>query len=185
MPHLHPKDVARNNQDPLKGMVNLSIKIKHMSTKDYHCSIIVNKSQQEAFEAISKGVPEWWALDYTGSGDHLNDRFKIRFGETSVNFQVTKFQPFEQIDWQVTDSYLPWQKDKEEWTNTTIVWKFNSAGDKTTIDMTHVGLFPGVECYTMCEEGWNHFIKDSLLKLLTEGKGVPVEKGWRTANEVR
>ena len=185
MPHFHPKDVVWNNQDSLEGKVNLSTKMKHMSTKNYHCSITVNKSQQEAFEAISKDVPKWWALDYTGSGDHLNDQFKIKFGETSVNFQVTKFQPFEQIDWRVTDSYLPWQNDKEEWTNTTIVWKFIAAGDKTTIDMTHVGLLPGVECYTMCEEGWNHFIRDSLLKLLNEGKGIPVEKGGRATTEIK
>ena len=39
--------------------------------------------------------------------------------------------------------------------------------------MTHVGLVPGIECYEDCEKGWDFYIKESLFKFLTEGKGLP------------
>jgi hypothetical protein len=34
-------------------------------------------------------------------------------------------------------------------------------------------LVPEVECYNACTGGWDHYLKGSLLKLLTEGKGMP------------
>jgi len=42
--------------------------------------------------------------------------------------------------------------------------------------MTHIGLVPGIECYERCNEGWNHFIKESLFSLITEEKGLPEGK---------
>jgi hypothetical protein len=44
---------------------------------------------------------------------------------------------------------------------------------ETRIDFTHVGLLPGIECYNDCSKGWNFFIKESLFKFITEGKGLP------------
>ena len=35
---------------------------------------------------------------------------------------------------------------------------------------------PGVECYENCETGWDHYIKESLFKLLTEKKGLPEKR---------
>ncbi len=32
-----------------------------------------------------------------------------------------------------------------------------------------------VECYTSCTKGWDYYIKDSLFKLLTDGKETPVK----------
>jgi hypothetical protein len=46
-------------------------------------------------------------------------------------------------------------------------------GDTSQIDMTHIGLFPEIECYNDCNGGWNHYIKDSLAKFLTDHKGYP------------
>jgi len=43
---------------------------------------------------------------------------------------------------------------------------------KTEIKFVHFGLVPGVECYEGCMQGWDHYIKGRLFKLLTEGKGI-------------
>lgn len=81
--------------------------------------------------------------------------------------------PDKKIVWLVTDSSIHWLKDKTEWSGTKVVWEASSAKGTTTIDMTHVGLVPEVECYDDCNEGWNFYVGKSLFKFLTENKGLP------------
>jgi hypothetical protein len=145
-----------------------------ISANDYHCSITANISAGEAFENISD-VAGWWTSDLQGSAKNLHDIFTVTFGDTFVTFEITEVIPDEKITWYVRDCNLHWIKDKKEWKGTSIVWAISSenGSGSTVIDMTHYGLIPGVECYGNCESGWNHFIKESLFKLLTERRGLP------------
>ena len=143
-----------------------------MKNQDFHCSIVAKGNAREAFKNISH-VQAWWGTDVEGNTEKLNDIFTIHFGDTRVTFKVTEIIPDKKIVWEVTDSYLPWLKDKIEWTNTRVVWEVFTESDKVKIDMTHVGLVPGIECYENCEKGWTFYVEESLFKLLTEGKGQP------------
>jgi len=80
--------------------------------------------------------------------------------------------PGKKIVWLTTDCYLEVFKDKEQWKGTKIVWGISPEKNSTQITMTHIGLVPGIECFEDCEKGWNFYIKESLFKLLTEGKGL-------------
>jgi hypothetical protein len=42
--------------------------------------------------------------------------------------------------------------------------------------MRHIGLKPGIECFEDCVSGWDEHIKDSLFRLINEGKGTPIKK---------
>lgn len=53
----------------------------------------------------------------------------------------------------------------------------SSENGETRITMTNVGLIPEVECDNHCAAGWNFYVIESLLKLLTEGKGLPDRSG--------
>jgi len=139
---------------------------------DYHCSITAAVPARDAFEKIAR-VGDWWAVHFEGRAQKTGDIFTVTFGETFVTFKIGEVIPDKKIVWQVTDCNLHWIKDKKEWNGTEIVWEVSSRGGATRIDMTHVGLVPGVECYENCEPGWNHHIKDSLFKLLIEEKGFP------------
>jgi len=143
-----------------------------MDQQNYQSSMAANFTPGEAFEGISC-VNEWWAKNFEGSAEKLNDVFTVRFGETFVTFKVTESMPGKKIVWHVTDCYLPWLNDKTEWNGTTVVFDISPSGDETQVTMTHVGLVPGVECFDQCEAGWNKHFKGSLLKLLTEHVGVP------------
>ena len=143
-----------------------------MKTADFTCSITANITAEEAMKAISR-VSHWWAKDVTGSTEKLNDEFTVRFGETFVDFKITEFVPGSKIVWAVTNSYLPWLKDKTEWTNTRVIFELNADDNLTTINFTHLGLVPQVECYDTCVAGWAKYIPGSLQKLLNDGVGQP------------
>ena len=151
-----------------------------MKAKDYHISLVVDASAHEAFKSINS-VSKWWTEDTEGSSQMLNDEFSARFGD--IHFSTQKLAdviPDKKVVWLVTDSKLNFlKKDKQEWTNTKIIFEISVHDHKTRVDFTHVGLVPDVECYDMCVKGWDYYIKGSLFKLLTEGKGTPEAVGTK------
>ncbi len=151
-----------------------------MKKQDYTATIGAKISAREAVNAINN-VAGWWTEDIEGSAERLNDVFTVRFGETFVTFKVVEVIPKEKISWLVTDCYLAWLKDKTEWKDTKLLFEISAENDETKIIFTHIGLQPDIECYESCVKGWDQYIKDSLFKLLTEGKGSPQRRKAATA----
>jgi len=143
-----------------------------MEANNYHATITAKTTANKAFDNINR-VKEWWAKNFSGSSQKLNDVFTVRFGETFVQFKLVEVVPGKKVVWLVTDCYLHWLHDKTEWNGTSVVFEINDLKGSTKIDMTHVGLVPGAECYADCKKGWDGHIKQSLYKLVTEGKGMP------------
>ena len=143
-----------------------------MEQKNYHSSIAAGISPKEAFANIAN-VAGWWRKSFKGSAQKAGDTFTIQFGDTNVAFEITEAIPDKKIVWHVTDCNLHWLKDKTEWKDTDVVWEITPQNKTTRIDMTHVGIVPGIECYESCEKGWNQYVTQSLFKLVTEGKGQP------------
>ena len=146
-----------------------------MKQQDYNATITVGATAHEAFEHISH-VWEWWTENFEGSAHDPGDIFTVRFGETFVTCKITEAVPDRKIVWLVTDCYLGWLADKKEWQDTKIDWEITGANILTEVSMTHIGLVPAVECYDSCVKGWNEYVKDSLFKLITSGKGQPQRK---------
>jgi len=144
-----------------------------MSKQNYHITITAEVPLNDAFDAITKRIQDWWSLDYNGKAENINDDFTVTFGDTFTTMRIIEAIPQQKIVWEVIDSCLPWLKDKLEWQHTKIVWEFTHTNVMTTIHMTHIGLQPQVECYANCEKGWNFYVGESLRKLLTENKGMP------------
>ena len=147
-----------------------------METKDYHRSIMVNASAESVMQKISQ-IKLWWRKDFEGSAEKLNNPFTVPFGEHNgetsfVDFVISEKIPNRKVVWKVTDCYLPWFKDKKEWNNTEVVFELSEENGKTKLDFTHVGLVPEVECYTVCEKGWDGHITKDLVKFINEGKAI-------------
>jgi hypothetical protein len=144
-----------------------------MNKQDYTASITVNATPQEAFRNINS-VTKWWTEDLKGSSQKLNDEFTVQFGDVHMSKQkLVEVIPDKKVVWLVTASKLNFIEDESEWTGTKISFELSNNNDKTQIHFTHIGLVPKVECYKDCVRGWDHYIKGSLFKLLTEGKGSP------------
>lgn len=139
---------------------------------DYHTTILVDSNPAQAMEAIGL-VSAWWTANVSGPSKERGDIFTVRFGETYSRFEITEMVRDLRARWLVLDCNLHWMKDKKEWKGTQILWEIVSVKEGTEIHMTHIGLGPQIECFADCTQGWNHYIRESLFKLLNEGKGVP------------
>lgn len=154
-------------------MTTIKETINKPGTQDYHVSFTVDATAQEVFNNIND-VTKWWTENLEGNSHKLNDEFAVRFGDVHFSKQkLVEVVPNKKIVWLVTDSKLNFLENKSEWTNSTIVFEIESLHNGTQVHFTHVGLVPEAECYKNCTKGWDQFIKGSLLKLLTEGKGAP------------
>jgi len=147
-----------------------------MEKQNYTASIKIDATPQEVFKSINN-ITDWWTENMEGSSQKLNDEFTVQFGDIHYSLQkIVEFIPNKKVVWLVTDSHLSWIKDKQEWTNTKISFEIISKGTYTQLIFTHIGLVPEIECYNNCRKGWEQYIKDSLFKLLTSGKGLPDKK---------
>ncbi len=145
-----------------------------MDKRDYSISITVDKAPQEVFDAINN-VRGWWQGKIEGSTDKLNDEFTYRMADVHFSKQkVTDLVSNEKVVWLVTESQINFVADKDEWTNTKIVFDIAKDGDKTKVTFTHHGLVPAIECYGGCSGAWGRLVQESLYSLITTGKGVDV-----------
>jgi hypothetical protein len=142
-------------------------------SNDYQRTLKVDVSAEKAFEGISR-VSEWWVKKTEGTTKQAGDTFTVRFsGEVFVTFLVTDSVPNRKATWKVTECYLPWLKDKTEWTGTQVHWNLTEKDNATEINFVHEGLVPEVECYNGCVKGWDQYMMQSLPKLLLENQGQP------------
>jgi len=143
-----------------------------MENKNFHTAITVNSSAAEAMKKISQ-VNLWWAKNFVGSAEKLNDTFTVRFGDTFVDFLISELVPNKKVVWKVTDCNLHWINAKKEWVNTEVVFEISPENNQSKIDFTHIGLVPSVECYEDCEVGWTGHVTTSLVSFINTGKGQP------------
>jgi len=144
-----------------------------MKKLDYNVSITVNAPDEQAFKSINS-VSKWWTDNVEGSTEKLNDVFIVRSGDVHYSkHKIIEVIPNKKVVWLVTDSKLNWiNNNKEEWTNTKMVFEIIPEGNKSTIHFTHEGLVPGKECYDNCVKGWDSFIKQNLYNFVTKGEIV-------------
>ncbi len=144
-----------------------------MNAMNYQHRFTVRATPEQVFEAITR-VRDWWTVNTDGSTTVVGDEFTVEFGDVHLTKQrVTEAEHGRRIVWSVTESLLPWLKDREEWKGTEMIFEIDATSSDTQLTFTHVGLTPQVECFEQCEKGWNYFIGDSLYKLIAHGAGLP------------
>src|SRR6202044_4246044 len=129
-------------------MIKNKSKYNIMKSKSFRATIEVAKSKKEVFNAI-KEVAKWWNMeDFEGSSANLNDEFIIHHpGQHYSNQRLIEVIPDKKMVWLVTESKLDWLKNnKEEWTNTKMIFDLSTKDDKTVLQFTHEGLVPEKEC---------------------------------------
>jgi hypothetical protein len=141
---------------------------------DIHFEFNTAVSADLAYAAISR-VSDWWIRDTEGHSSALGDAFTVHFNaeDAFVRFTVTDAEPGRRYSWHVEDCFLPWFADKTEWNGTDVIFDIAPINDGSSVTMIHRGLTPEVECYNLCNAGWEGHVMRSLYKLIAEGAGTP------------
>ncbi len=144
-----------------------------MNSQNFTATFTVDQTPEEAFAAINN-VRGWWSGQIEGNTDKLGAEFTYRYKDVHYSKQkITEFVPGKKVVWLVLDSYLSFVKDKTEWNGTKISFEVSQKGTKTEIQFTHLGLVPEYECFDACSNAWGGYVRGSLRKLITTGKGQP------------
>lgn len=144
-----------------------------MTTSDFTTTLLVDQTPKQAFDAINN-VRGWWSEEIEGSTDKLNDEFTYRYEDVhTCRMKLIEVVPGKKVVWLVMENYFNFTKDESEWTGTKISWEIAEKDKKTQIRFTHQGLVPAYECFDICSNAWNQYIRQSLLGLITTGKGQP------------
>ena len=120
-------------------------------------------------------MSKWWQGEIKGSTTQLNYEFEYRM--PCIHFSKQKLVeliPNEKVVWLVTESNLNSFKNKEEWNGTKIIFEISEINGKTQMRFTHLGLVPKFQCYGDCSGAWEMLVQQSLLSLITTGKGKKV-----------
>lgn len=144
---------------------------------DYQKIITVNKTVQQVYAAITEHIAQWWSNDLMGAAVQAGDSFSIAFGKTKKTFNITKAIPDQQVEWTCVKAYInnPSLENKAEWVGTKIIWTISSAPQGATLNFLHQGLDENLQCFNLCQAGWDMFLA-SLQTYLTTGIGKPFLK---------
>ena len=148
-----------------------------MST-DYHREITVSNTPAAAYQALTTGFDKWWTTRCNQIAV-VGDKVTFRFGPTYWTMRVNDLVPDQYIELECVEAHhvhegLP-SSIQNEWQGTKLKWQIYQKEDKTRIMLVHEGLVPSLNCYEICEQGWDYFFMNSLKAYLDTGKGTPFE----------
>ena len=147
-----------------------------MQNQNFTTTLVVDQTPEEVFNAINN-VRGWWSEDIEGSTEKLNDEFTYHYKDVHISkMKLIEVIPNEKVVWLVMDNHFNFTKDEREWKGNKIIFEIIEKDNKTQLLFTQLGLVPEYECYDICQNAWNNYIKNSLLSLITTGKGQPSPK---------
>lgn len=147
-----------------------------MKNKDFNITFLVEQTPSEVYHAINH-VRGWWSEELEGSSAKLGDEFSYRHGDIHFSkHKLVEVIPNKRVVWLTLDSKLTFVDKQDEWNGTKIIFEISKQGDKTKLDITHFGLVPDFQCFDGCSKGWTYYLQNSLLPLITTGKGKPDKK---------
>ena len=136
-------------------------------------SFVVDRDPMHVYDA-AKDVRSWWSGAIVGSTEAVGDEWTYwTEGIHYSRMRVAELVPGRRIAWEVTDSWLSFIKNTQEWTGTTVAFDIAEVDAGTELRFTHEGLVPQHECFDVCEHAWGRYLNESLRPLLETGAGRP------------
>jgi len=142
---------------------------------NYNISIDVDATIESAFAAVSHEIAKWWGK-VDKSAPILYEEFSVFFGKTEWRFVIADYILNKKITWRCTKAkHFDGDRTdiREEWLGTEINWQFTEKNKLVQISLLHNGLITELNCYEICESGWNIFVGTSLKQYLETGIGNP------------
>jgi uncharacterized protein YndB with AHSA1/START domain len=148
-----------------------------MSRQSYSTEVFISIKPDLVYKAITKDIDKWWT-ELSNQALEVGDQLVVRFEKnTSWVMTVSEAIPNRSLVWKVVEANhdLENLSKTDEWKGTTIKWEIveNKTGSKMTL--IHHGLVPKLECFEICQAGWNYFL-GNFKDYLETGKGYPYKE---------
>lgn len=145
---------------------------------NYTREIIVLNTPSAAYQALTTDFDKWWT-NSCNTISNIGDKVTFRFGPAFWVMRANSLVPNNSVELECIEAHhvhdgLP-SSIINEWQGTKLKWKIKKIGEKTKIKLTHEGLIPSLDCYEVCEQGWDNFFVNSLKDYLDTGEGSPFE----------
>lgn len=171
LPHEAAADSHQRGWD--SGLDSLAARFNRHFRREIHLKAPV----QKLYAALStqEGLRGWWTQTCT-VGRQVGEQARFEFGENYKLMRIELLRPDGQVRWHCLESRIRVEGrayPDNEWADTTIVFRLN--GDTpthTVLRFEHLGLTPELQCHTLCEGGWTHFLA-SLVQYVETGTGTP------------
>lgn len=153
-----------------------------MNEQNYRRTISVRATPEQAYRAVTTGYGQWW----TRTDDAIKaigDRITFMFPPNLSYwiFEATKLEPIQAVELECVEAFhkiidKP-DAPESEWLGSQLIFHIEPDDAQTRIHFDHVGLTPDLDCFDVCEAGWNLFFVDSLKSYLNTGVGKPHTSG--------
>ena len=141
------------------------------SDADYARETAFHVPPDRVFDALTTldGLAGWWTPIVSGNPATGGE---ITFGFAGLDEEIVMC-----VDEASRPSTVIWRcltnTGHPEWEGTTVVFELETDnGSAGLLRFRHAGLIPRLNCYEVCESGWEHFLS-SLLDYAEHGEGSP------------
>lgn len=145
-----------------------------LEPSSYTTTLTIAATPADVYATINDPA-SWWATttfvpgvygEVDGASSRVGDEFVYRYSDLHRSRQrVVELVPDRRVVWLVTEGYLKFVDEHDEWAGTRVVFGIGPAAgadDSTVLTFTHDGLTPSLPCYDACSGGWNAIVHSGL-----------------------
>ena len=133
-------------------------------------------SPEAVYDAIARpgGSDGWWTTDGDAVGA-AGQRIRLNWSDDGdyVVFRVDVADRPTAMIWTCVEQHDRNLPQPNEWLGTTVVFELEPDDTGTRLHFEHRGLTPQLDCYAICRDGWDHFLRRSIRQLVAVGHGLP------------
>lgn len=147
-------------------------------TENYQLTLALKAEPMTVYRAITEEsqVRLWWTPTCTMTRA-VGGLCRFEFAKSYKVMMIETLTPGKAITWRCTEAFIdaPTVLTKpNEWAGTRVKFRLAPIGDNfCELDFQHSGLTKMLQCWDLCEAGWNHFLGASLKSYIETGKGLP------------
>jgi uncharacterized protein YndB with AHSA1/START domain len=149
-----------------------------VNDEDYASEVAIPAPPERIFQALTTldGLAGWWTPTVSGRAD-AGGQITFGFADESVVMRVDETTPPTSVVWTcLSHSKFP------EWRDTTLAFAVRPQDDNSALlAFRHAGLVAGLDCYTTCSAGWDHYLRSLAAHVVGDGGSPWGTPTWRPA----
>jgi uncharacterized protein YndB with AHSA1/START domain/ketosteroid isomerase-like protein len=149
------------------------------TTDSFTADVRYAASPAAVYDALATpgGTGGWWSTDGDGDAAAIaGGRIRLNWSDDDhVVFRVDSAERPAALRWTCVaqhDRNLP---RPDEWVGTSVIFSLTADSEGTLLQFEHQGLTAKLDCFGLCRDGWDFFLRRSVRQLVELGQGLPYE----------